>query len=69
MVSDAGGAKVLGQRSEGTLSAVSPIRYMENKATGPFYKLPDSDAVGVVPPQRRYTTRPTNVSTTNGCQI
>lgn len=32
MVSDAVGAKVLGKRSKGTLPAVSPIQYMENKA-------------------------------------
>ena len=32
MVSDAVGAKVLGQRSEGTLPSVPPIRCLENKA-------------------------------------
>ena len=30
---------------------------------------PDSDAVGVVRPQLRSTTRPTNESTTNECPI
>ena len=32
MVSDAVGAKVLGKRSQGTLSTVSPIGCVENKA-------------------------------------
>ena len=32
VVSDAVGAKVLGKRSERTLSPVSPIRYVEDKA-------------------------------------
>ena len=36
MVSDAVGAEVLGKRSEGTLSTVSPIRCMENKAKSRF---------------------------------
>ena len=71
MVSDAVGAKVLGKRSEGTLSAVSPIGRVESKAIGIRFtgSPPDSDAVGVVPLLQKYTTRPTNESTTNGCQI
>ena len=36
MVSDAVGAKVLGERSERTLSPVSPIRCVENKAKSRF---------------------------------
>ena len=36
MVSDAVGAKILGKRSEGTLSTVSPIRRVENKAESRF---------------------------------
>ena len=36
MVSDAVGTKVLGKRSEGTLSTVSPIRCVESKAEIPF---------------------------------
>ena len=69
MVSDALGAEVLGKRSKGTLSPVSPIRCVENKATGPFYKPQDSDAVDVAHPQRRSIMRPTSESTTSGCRI
>ena len=44
MISDAVGAKVLRKRSERTLSTVSPIRCLENKATGPLYKPQATDA-------------------------
>ena len=70
MVSDAVGTKVLGKRSKGTLSTVSPIRCVESKAEIRFTSSPpDSDAVGVVRPQLRSTTRPTSGYTANGCQI
>ena len=70
MVPDALGTKVLGERSEGTLPPVSPIRCMESKAKIRFTgSPPDSDVVDVVPLQQKYTMRPTNVSTTSGCQI
>ena len=70
MVSDEVGTKVLGKRSKGTLSTVSPIRCVESKAEIRFTSSPpDSDAVGVEPPQQKYITRHTSESTTNGCQI
>ena len=70
MVSDAVGAKVLGERSEGTLPSVSPIGCMESKAKIRFTgSPPDSDVVGVARLQLRSTTRPTSGYTANGCQI
>ena len=48
-------------------------RYLQSDAwkhSGkPFYKPQDSDADGVVHPQQKYTTRPTNAFTKNDCPI
>ena len=58
MVSDAVGAKVLGQRSKGTLPSVSPIGCMENKAKSGFTgSPPDSDIVGVAHLLQKCITR------------
>ena len=64
MVSDAMGAKVLGKRSEGTLSAVYPIRRVENKAKICFTSRWILDVFGVEILLQKYTTRHTNESTT-----
>ena len=64
MVSDEVDPKILGKRSQGNAIVGISNPILGKQSARQFYKLPDSDAVGVAHPPQKSITRHTNESTT-----